>query len=134
MKLDTKQTKETPKKITLEDLIKRAAEPAHKKATANLYVDSLKGTITIKEPDEATCMDALNMGGDKGNDYIIYHCVVEPNLKDADLRKAFGVVEPLEIVRKIFPKAGERAAISQICVEMAGFGDSVKVIEEIKNE
>lgn len=65
--------------------------------------------------------------------YMVYSMVKEPNLKDKDLQKAYGCVEPTDIVEKIFT-FGEVGYIVNKGFESAGFDKgSVSVVEEIKN-
>lgn len=133
-KLSTKETAETPKKVTLEELLARAAKAkSAKKETRELYVKSLGGTITIEKPDRTVCLEALDMeNSEEADEYIVYNCVVNPPLKDKALQEAYGVVAPMEIVVKVF-EPGEISAISKECLVLAGYIDSVKVVDEIKN-
>lgn len=120
-------------KITLDVLLARkeqAKEDKRKHATRELYVESLDGTITIKAPTRAILSDARNTDDDTLADrYLVYQCVVEPNLKDKKLQAAYDVAEPDEIVDKVF-ELGEVSKIAAECVDMAGFGNSV---ESVKN-
>lgn len=121
-------------KVTLKDLIARAEQSkADKKELRQLYVASLDGTITIIKPDRAMVLEAMDMGNEEDGDrYLVYNCVVEPNLKDKDLQNAYKTVSPLDIVDKIFDP-GEVASISKEIVRLAGYIDSVKVVDDIKN-
>ena len=59
--------------------------------------------------------------------------VVEPNLKDKDLQKAYNCIEPTDIVGKLF-KAGEIGNIATAIMKCAGYESlEAKVHEEIKN-
>lgn len=134
MNLNTKKTEKTPNKITLKDLIANSDKIKNKKKeTREIYIKSLEGSIVIEKPDRALCVDAWDMEEDKGDLFIVYNCVISPNLKDTELHKAYGIDEPFEIVDAIF-EPGEVASISKECVNFAGYGiDSVKVVEDIKN-
>lgn len=117
-------------KVSLAALIDRAKEVRSKK-TALLFIPSLDGEITIIEPDYETYTDAVEM--DSGNDeYLIYNCVTEPRLRDAELQKAYACSEPTDIVRKIFAN-GEIKQITGKILELGGYRNTVKVVEEIKN-
>ncbi len=133
-KLSTRETSETPKKVTLEELLARAAKSkTAKKEARELYVKSLDGTITIEKPDRAVCLEALDMeNSEEADEYIVYNCVVSPLLKDKALQEAYGVVSPMDIVARIF-EPGEISAISKECLVLAGYINSVKVVDEIKN-
>ena len=90
-------------KITLEELIRRKEqmlEAKKKPKTASLYIKSLDGTINIESPSAALAREAQEM--DNGDAYMVYSCVTEPCLKSKELQQAFGCVDPMEIVEKIF--------------------------------
>lgn len=133
-KIDIKRTLETPKKVTLDELIKRAADKKERqeKQTKLLEVKSLEGCITIEKPDRETCLDALNMEDEnKSDEFLVFNCVIDPCLKSKELQKAYGIKIPTDIVNEIF-EPGEVAAISKECLEMAGYLNSIKVVEDIK--
>lgn len=124
--------KEQYKKITLEALIakkEQALSAKAKKKTADLYVKSLDGIITIQAPDAKLMRDIMEM--EDGNEYLVYQCCIDPPLKNAALQEGEGV--PHEVVYKLFDP-GEIAAISMKCAELVGYGDnSVRLVDEIKN-
>ena len=121
-------------KITIEELVRRKEQmlkSKQQKKTKDLYVKSLDGAITIVEPDAALARDAQEME-ESGDTYIVYSCVTEPCLKSKELQEAFGCVEPMEIVGKIFD-VGEIPQIAVECIKLAGYIDGVKPIDDIKN-
>lgn len=120
------------KQLKLSDLIALAdRKKSRQREQKHLYVKSLDGIITVEKPDRALCVDALDM--DDGDAYLVLECVVEPKLKESELLQAYGCVEPLEVVEKIF-EPGEISLISQELVKMAGYGDDiVKVVDDLKN-
>lgn len=126
------------KPITVKDLLAQKDKLKKKKLSKEkLYIASLDGYIVIQEPTREIALEALNMtqgaNADKADAYVVYHSVVEPNLKDQELQETFGCVEPLDIVDKIF-KGGEVTAISGHSLALAGYGDGVKKLDkEIKN-
>ena len=68
-------------------------------------------------------------------EYLIINSVVEPDLKDSQLLKAYGCVEPTDIVRKLFD-AGEIVALSRTIMRMAGYNSGnleSKLHEDAKN-
>jgi len=120
-------------KITLDELLRRKEqmlESKKQKKTKTLYVKSLDGTITIESPTAAMAREAQDM--ENGDEYMVYSCVVEPDLKSKELRDSFGCVEPMEIVEKIFD-VGEIPQIAVECLKLAGYVDGVKAVEDIKN-
>lgn len=122
------------KKATLEDLISRAEQrKKDKKEVRKLYIKSLDSTITIIKPDRALVLESLNMEDETEADkYLVYNSVVEPNLKDKSLQEAYKTISPLDVVDEIFDP-GEIAGISKEIVKLAGYGDSVQVVNDIKN-
>lgn len=120
-------------KITLNELISRKEqmlEAKRKPKTAELYIRSLNGTITIESPSSALAKDAQEM--DNGDAYMVYSCVIEPCLKSRELQSAFECIEPMEIVDKIFDP-GEVPQIAMECLKLAGYIDGVKVVDDLKN-
>jgi hypothetical protein len=121
-------------KVTLSKLIAEAENIKKKsaaRATKDLYVKSLDGTIVIQEPDRSLCLDAMDMGAE-GDDYLVMESVIEPNLKDRDLLQTYGCATPLELIALLF-KPGERSKIAIEAVGLAGYGDSVSAVEDLKN-
>jgi hypothetical protein len=120
-------------KITLDELLRRKEQMLEAKKTpkrAARYVKSLDGTVVIESPGAALVRDAREL--EDGDAYLVYNCVTEPPLKSKELQAAFGCVEPLEIVEKIFDP-GEIAMLSVEAVKLAGYIDGVQPVEEIKN-
>lgn len=129
-----KKKMSSKKKLTLQDLIARAEQrKKDKKELRQLYVKSQDGLITIIKPDRELVYDALDMEDSaEGDRYLVYNCVVDPDLKNPELHKAYGVVSPMDIVDEIFDP-GEVASISKEIVRLAGYVDSVKVVDDLKN-
>ena len=120
-------------KITLKELLARKQqmfEAKKKPKTAELYIASLGGTITVESPTSALAKDAQEM--DNGDVFLVYECVTEPCLKSKELHKEYGCVEPMDIVEMIFAP-GEIPQISVECLRLAGYIDGVKAVDEIKN-
>jgi len=124
----------TPKKVTLDELIKNALEKKKGgRKTKKRFVQSLNGCIGIEKPDRKLCLDALDMDDSAEADaYLVYECVIEPSLKNPELHKAYGVVRPLDIVNEVF-EPGEIANISNEILRFAGYLDSVGPVEDVKN-
>jgi len=127
------------KKLTITDLIAQKDKLKKKKQRQmTLRIESLDAEIVIQEPSRAFALEALEMAqsdtdSDKADAHVVYHSVVEPNLKDPELQKKFGCAEPIDIVDMIF-RPGEVSAISGHALELAGFGKSVKKVDhELKN-
>jgi hypothetical protein len=125
------KTKST--KITVADLIKNAEAIQKEKKqakTKDLYVRGLDGAITITQPTDEVIEDALELPGKDGDRYLLYHSIVEPNLKDKDLQAAYQCKDPLDIVPALFTQS-EIRAIALAALDLAGYGDGR--VEEIKN-
>lgn len=127
-------------KITLKALLEKKEQILNSKKTrktAELYVKSLDGTITVIAPNRAIITDSAEMGGDDGtmgDVYIVYQCVTEPALKSKELQDAFECIEPMEIVEKLF-LPGEINAIAKELLELAGYDQNGvrKVTDDVKN-
>ena len=120
------------KRLSVKDLIARKEEIKNKKdETKELYIESLDANIIIRKPDKALCLDAMDMGVKSGDEFLVYNSVVEPRLKDKELQSAYDCVTPSEIVDKIF-EIGEISLIAKECISLAGFTDSVKVVDDVK--
>ena len=120
-------------KITLKELLRRKEQMLEAKKipkTKELYINSLGGTITVEGPTSALAKDAQEM--DNGDVYLVYQCVTDPCLKSKELQEAYGCVEPMEIVEKIFDP-GEIPQISVECLRLSGYIDGVKAVDETKN-
>ena len=120
-------------KVTLKELLRRKEqmlEAKKKPKTAELYIKSLDGTITVEGPTAALAKDAQEM--DNGDVYMAYQCVIDPCLKSKELQEAFGCVEPMEIVEKLFAP-GEIPQISVECLKLSGYIGGVQAVEEAKN-
>jgi len=123
------------KKLTLGELISKKTQIKEaKEKTAEKYIQSLDGTVTIKILDRSFINDCTEMENGEGNAYIVYEGVTEPNLKDPQLHEAYGVKNPVDIVDAIF-LPGEADSLSGEIVKLSGYGkDSIQdVVEEVKN-
>ncbi|KYG92352.1 hypothetical protein A0U40_05255 [[Bacillus] sp. KCTC 13219] len=126
------------KKLTLTDLIKEKEKYQVKSGTtASLFIDRLGASITISKANRSLCLECVEMANDPAREdqadiHMVYNTVIEPDLRDAELHKAYGCVEPSDIVEKIF-EPGEIALISAEGMALAGYGDGVRRVEDIKN-
>ena len=125
------------KKLTITDLLKNKEQYKVKSdIKEEVFIERLDSTITIKKPERSLCMEAVQLtkddNGTTADIFLVYNVVVEPNLKDKNLLKEFGCVEPTDIVEKIF-EAGEIMQISQVALELSGYNSGVKRVKDIKN-
>lgn len=64
--------------------------------------------------------------------YIVLDGVIEPNLRNNDLMKKYGVITPVELVKKLF-LPGEIVDISREIEILSGFRiDTIETINELK--
>lgn len=131
--------KQVKEKLTLLQLIKEKEKYEVKQGVKEeLYIERLDATIVFEKPDRALAIESLELSQDKDSEsgaadiHLIYNSVVEPNLKDPELQKAFECVEPTDVIIKIF-EAGEIPAIAQEIMKSAGFGSHIKKVEQVKN-
>lgn len=126
------------KKLTVTDLLKDKEKYQVKdNVTDELLIGRLGASITICKPERSLCLEAFQMGQDpkqtdKADEYLVYNIVIEPNLKDAQLQKAFGCVEPMDIVHKIF-EPGEISSIAQSGLDLAGYAQRLSRVKDLKN-
>lgn len=117
------------KKLNIGDLIKNAEKiKSRKLETKELYIKSQDAKITIAKPDRELITDSYDMDDNSGELYLVYESIIDPNVKDEELQKAYGV-KGYDILDEIF-EPGEITAISKEIARFGGYGDSV---EEIKN-
>lgn len=126
-------------KITLAELIKRKEQVLEAKKNvkrARVYVKSLGGEIVIKAPTKSLATESAEIESAEmekdGDAHLVYECVAEPDLHSKELQEAYGCTYPEEIVEKIFDD-GEISPIAMECMKLAGYIDSVKLVEEVKN-
>lgn len=119
--------------LTIQSLIDQREAIQGKKALTYEIETSL-GTIICKAPSATVLSESSSMDRDNDGDcYLIYSCIIEPNLSDSKLQKEFGCIEPLDIVNKIF-SLGEVRGIANALVELAGYNKSklaTKIHEQI---
>ncbi len=127
------------KPLTITELIAQKEKLRNrKKRTQTLLIESLDSNIVIQEPDREIALEALGMSQDDSKSnmadvHVVYHSVIEPNLKDTKLQQEFGCVEPTDIVSMIF-LPGEIDAISGHALQLAGYGKGVRQVDnELKN-
>ena len=119
--------------ISMADLIAKK-EDIEKAKKAKYDIETSIGTLTIKKPTAALVAEANELV-DGIDDYLIINSVVEPDLKDAQLLKAYGCLEPTDIVRKLFD-AGEIVALARTIMSTAGYNAGnleSKLHEDAKN-
>lgn len=125
-------------KITLEELLRRkdqALAAKKKPKTKELYIESLGGTITIKEPDRDIITDAQGAEDDLlSNRYLVYQCTASPNLHDGGLRAAYGCEDEPDRIVDMIISIGEQQKIAVECMNLAGFDNKVHAVKaEVKD-
>lgn len=120
--------------VSVADLISKREQITNKRKV--LYdMDTSIGTITVRQPSLSLIDDVMKMDGGRQTDIeLIYESVVEPDLKDKELQKAYGCVAPSDIVPLLF-QTGEIGSIAAALMKCAGYGKSIeaRVHEEVKN-
>ncbi len=117
--------------ISIAELINKKEEIENAKKA--LYdIETSAGVMTVKLPTRAFILEAL--GVEDSDAYLIVNSVVEPDLKDSKLLKAYGCMEPTDIVDKIF-QASEIAAISNAITQLVGARKNIhtEIHNEVKN-
>ena len=115
-------------KITLAELIKRKEQVLEAKKNvkrARVYVKSLGGEIVIKAPTKSLATESAEMEKD-GDAHLVYECVAEPDLHSKELQEIHKALQQ-------GVEDGEISPIAMECMKLAGYIDSVKLVEEVKN-
>ena len=119
---------------------KRIIDEKNSQKTKTFNVKSLEkigdGKVIIRSIDdeEYDAIDRSSKTEYEMNMNAVYRAVVEPDLRNAELHKAYEVMDnPVKIVRKIF----SRAEVNNIANEIAKLSDMVQkkdLIKEVKND
>lgn len=124
------------KQITLEDIIaKKDAIKEDKVKKVKIFVESLDGYVTMKKPGRKLIADSLEKeNGIESNIHVVYNSMVEPNLKDLEAQKAFGVHTPKDLLVEIL-NDGEISLIAEQLMNASGYSkNTVRVVtDEVKN-
>ena len=119
---------------------KRIIDEKNSQKTKTFNVKSLEkigdGKVIIRSIDdeEYDAIDRSSKTEYEMNMNAVYRAVVEPDLRNAELHKAYEVMDnPVKIVRKIF----SRAEVNNIANEIAKLSSMVPkkdLIKEVKND
>lgn len=125
------------KKLTITDLLKEKEKYQVKTGVQEeLFIPRIDANVTLQKPERSLCIESFEMGSGEGQTdgdvFLVYNTIVEPDLRNSELQKAFGCVEPTDIVEKIF-EAGEIVGIAKKALDLAGYGDSVSSVKDLKN-
>lgn len=127
------------KRLTVTDLLKQKEQfKAKKRETSIVKIERLDVEVVVEKPEKSLCLEAISMTrnpetADNADAFLVYSVLKEPNLKDPELQKAYGCVEPTEIVDEIF-EPGEIAELANLALELGGFKKgTISVVEHVKN-
>lgn len=82
--------------------------------------------------DRKTNQKIIDYDTDRYNAYLLEACVVEPNLKDAELQEKYGVMGAGELLDKIM-KPGQYMELLSEILDLNGFNDMNELIDDAKN-
>ena len=120
--------------VSITDLIAKKDEIKAKKA-AKYEIETSIGDIIVRLPTSGIIADAWNFNSSmEGNKYVVLECTVAPDLKNAELQKAYGIGDPMDIVSALF-QPGEITRIASAILDKAGYKENIrlKLASEIKN-
>ena len=120
--------------VTIAELIGKKDEIKAKK-NALYELETSIGDIVVKLPTSAIVADAWAMTNTmEANKFIIFNCVIEPNLKDKQLLETYDCLEPIDVVAAIF-QVGEISRMATVLMNLAGFNGEIghKLHKEVKN-
>ncbi|MCI7064325.1 MAG: hypothetical protein MR947_06995 [Mitsuokella jalaludinii] len=109
--------------VSIEDLINKKEE-IQKNKKREYDLETSIGTITVKIPTRSLVMEARKLEDDDADPYLLYNTIIEPNLTDPKLQKAYGCGEPTDIINALF-LPGEVPALSNKVARLAGFGKDI---------
>lgn len=90
--------------------------------------DALRASCTRKYRDKGVVYEDFD--AELYTRKLIAACVVEPDFSDAELCRAYGTIDPLEVPGKML-LAGEYNALSRVISDTNGFGEDA--VGEAKN-
>lgn len=108
--------------ISINELIAKREEINARRAQ-KLTIETSIGEVVAKKPSNSLMAEALGLDGNN-DEYVVYNCLLEPNLKDKELQQAYECVEPMDIVGKVF-EFGEIKAISDVLIKSVGVGQKL---------
>lgn len=129
-------SKDTHKKLALEDLMARAEQrTGDKKAYKQVYIEPLGGELTMEKiplPRVLSMLDGVDSGSMTENlDFqaeIIYHCC--PVLRDPALRESYGVKTITEVVCAVFEdNMGAISKAAEAILDFYGLADSKDTVK-----
>ena len=119
---------------------KRIIDEKNSQKTKTFNVKSLEkigdGKVIIRSIDdeEYDAIDRSSKTEYEMNMNAVYRAVVEPDLRNAELHKAYEVMDnPVKIVRKIFSRA-EVNNIANKIAELSNMVQKKDLIKEVKND
>lgn len=117
--------------ITIDELIAQKENLLKKeKATAVMHVKSLDRDVKIEEPSTAILADIEDMDARFANRYVLYECLVEPDVKSTAIHEAFGKPKVAHDVLDYIFKDGEITKLADACVALAGYvNDSITAVK-----
>lgn len=121
-------------KLTLETLIaKKEQLDTTKIKIAKVYIKRLDAYITVSKPNIELINDSLGLKTSFESDkHLVSKSIVEPKLNDDELMKAYGCRTAKEVLEKIF-EVGEIQSMAQELMAIAGYKDSVTLVDNLKN-
>lgn len=122
--------------LTAKDLLERKQAIQDRK-NEKIVIQTDDGELLFRIPNRSDMTDTNKYAGDGSvaDAFLIYATILEPNLRDPELQKAFldQGQEPVEIVDAIF-KPGEVTSIAEKLMREAGyFDEDMKTRKVVKN-
>lgn len=120
--------------------------PAPAGKTKELILERFVGEDGKPEPFVIQCIasgesDAImkqctdkngNLNAQEYGDRMIVACMVKPNLKDSELCKYYGVMDPLDVPGTMF-SPGEKKIIEDAVMDINDMKDAVEKLKKAKN-
>ncbi len=106
--------------------------PCILKPTTTAKVNQLQKNCTDWKGKRGSKQKILN--NEKFAAKLAVECTVYPNFKDKELLDSYGLIDPCEVIEKIFNLPGEYAELIDAVLDINGFDDKFEdLVEEAKN-
>ena len=117
--------------VSIKELIEKKEALALRKKQ-KYDIETSAGVMAVKLPTRSYVAEIMELDG--SDELLLLECIVSPNLKDTGLQEAYGCLEPVDIIGKLFD-AGEIPGLGRKIMKLAGYGRDIRTTlhEDAKN-
>lgn len=121
--------------LTIKELLdKKAVIEERKKKRVVINIEGV-GEFIFRTPEPQDYEDGeAYLGGGYLDEYLVYECCVEPNLKAKEALDGYGATNGVEMVNAVFMQGHRRYIVEQL-IKAAGFEDGLVTVidDKVKN-